>query len=634
MAKDNSTKIVITAEDKASAALKAISTNFDAITAGAAKVAGAFTALTGLSFAGVSAGVVAMVRNTADAQDEMGKMAQKAGMGIEALSGLSYAAKLAGADTETLVTSSKALSTNILDAARAADQGKTMFGALGISVRDSAGGLRATDQIMLDVAERFAGMEDGANKSALAVKLFGRSGLEMIPFLNQGKDGIAALTAEAERMGLVMSEDAAKASEQFNDNIERLSAGAEGIRRSIGNAALPMLNELVQQMTDASTEANSLGGSLRSMTSQANIEDWAEKGAYALAFVVDSGRGVVAIFQALGTTIGAAIAQADLLLNGDVEGARAVGAEWQSQLDQIFNYEQQRDKVDQWFSEYHRTVRVNGEKIVLENAETAKAVQKVYDDYYAELNKKSNGYVEFDEAAMKKQDAIRAKYTEDEKRRTLGEFEFKKQKIEEKYEAELTAVRGAQDAAALETEIRKKMAEEISAIYGSMNSDYVAGENAAVAVTRSSAAERVRIEQGAATAVAAVWSQANAVKAAQTGGAIMNQGSAGEFVSSWDANGNYVGELGTSSSSPRGYATGGSFVVGGSGGTDSQLVTFRASPDERVTIETPAQQRASNGGVTVNVNVANGNPQSIIAAIKQALRVDPGLFSTGAVRAG
>ena len=154
------------------------------------------------------------------------------------------------------------------------------------------------------------------------------------------------------------------------------------------------------------------------------------------------------------------------------------------------------------------------------------------------------------------------------------------------------------------------------------------------AIVRSEAAARVSIERQTASEVAAVWSQANAVKASQTGGVIMNQGGPGEFVSSWDANGNYVGDLGTSSSTPRGYATGGSFMVGGSGGTDSQLVTFRASPDERVTIETPAQQRASGGGVTVNVNVANGNPQSIIAAIKQALRVDPGLFSTGNLRAG
>ena len=51
-------------------------------------------------------------------------------------------------------------------------------------------------------------------------------------------------------------------------------------------------------------------------------------------------------------------------------------------------------------------------------------------------------------------------------------------------------------------------------------------------------AERVGIEQSSASAVVTFWNQANAVKAAQTGGAVMNQGTAGEFVSSWDANGN------------------------------------------------------------------------------------------------
>lgn len=46
-----------------------------------------------------------------------------------------------------------------------------------------------------------------------------------------------------------------------------------------------------------------------------------------------------------------------------------------------------------------------------------------------------------------------------------------------------------------------------------------------------------------------------------------------------------------------GFATGGAFRVGGSGGTDSQLVAFRASPDETVSVQTPAQRRAAaNGG--------------------------------------
>lgn len=58
-----------------------------------------------------------------------------------------------------------------------------------------------------------------------------------------------------------------------------------------------------------------------------------------------------------------------------------------------------------------------------------------------------------------------------------------------------------------------------------------------------------------------------------------------------------------------GFATGGAFMVGGSGGTDSQLVRFLASPDERVTIETPAQQRTGRGGiqVLVNVDASSGN---------------------------
>lgn len=45
-----------------------------------------------------------------------------------------------------------------------------------------------------------------------------------------------------------------------------------------------------------------------------------------------------------------------------------------------------------------------------------------------------------------------------------------------------------------------------------------------------------------------------------------------------------------------GFATGGSFKVGGSGTVDSKLVAFRATPGERVDISTPGQQRHQGGG--------------------------------------
>jgi len=68
-----------------------------------------------------------------------------------------------------------------------------------------------------------------------------------------------------------------------------------------------------------------------------------------------------------------------------------------------------------------------------------------------------------------------------------------------------------------------------------------------------------------------------------------------------------------------GFATGGQFKVGGSGGTDSQVVAFKASPNERVTVETPAQQKESkNSGtvqnISVNFNVTSPNADSFNAS--------------------
>jgi len=45
-----------------------------------------------------------------------------------------------------------------------------------------------------------------------------------------------------------------------------------------------------------------------------------------------------------------------------------------------------------------------------------------------------------------------------------------------------------------------------------------------------------------------------------------------------------------------GYMTGGSFMVGGQGGLDNNIVAFKASNNERVTIETPQQQAVNNQG--------------------------------------
>ena len=70
-----------------------------------------------------------------------------------------------------------------------------------------------------------------------------------------------------------------------------------------------------------------------------------------------------------------------------------------------------------------------------------------------------------------------------------------------------------------------------------------------------------------------------------------------------------------------GFASGGEFMVGGNGGTDSQFVAFRASPDEKVSITRPDQVGSGKSQVMapapqVNVRVVNSiDPAETIAAM-------------------
>lgn len=78
------------------------------------------------------------------------------------------------------------------------------------------------------------------------------------------------------------------------------------------------------------------------------------------------------------------------------------------------------------------------------------------------------------------------------------------------------------------------------------------------------------------------------------------------------------------------FAYGGSFKVGGSGGTDSSLVAFNATPGEQVTVNTPAQQRGSSGGDPINITInAPGADTGTIARITEIVRTEmvPGIIA-------
>ena len=108
------------------------------------------------------------------------------------------------------------------------------FADLGIALRNSDGSIRATDQVMLDVADRFAKMPDGVEKTTLAMQIFGKSGAALIPMLNGGRESVEKLQA-------TMSGDLAKAADEFNDKTVALNATMGLLASRLAEALLPVL---------------------------------------------------------------------------------------------------------------------------------------------------------------------------------------------------------------------------------------------------------------------------------------------------------------------------------------------------------------------------------------------------------
>lgn len=307
-------RILIKATDETKGAFASLQSNMTSVSSAASGLRGVLGSL------GVALSVgafAALIRSSFDATDALGKFAQKAGTTTEALSGLQYAAKLSEVSTESLQIAFKKLASNMFEASTGGKEAAAVFKGLGIEVKNASGGLKATDAVLLELADKFSVMENGAAKSELAVKLFGKSGVDMIPLLNEGKKGIQELADEAERLGIIVSSQFAEDADKFNDNLDRLKSSGQGLAMFLGSGLLPVLNDVAQAFVDTAMESKKLSGSNA-------ITVWAENVALAFASTIDHGNRLINLIRFISealsslATQAAAVAKAGTLASGGI----------------------------------------------------------------------------------------------------------------------------------------------------------------------------------------------------------------------------------------------------------------------------------------------------------------------------
>jgi hypothetical protein len=105
------------------------------------------------------------------------------------------------------------------------------------------------DEQFKTLAEAIKGIEDPALRTAAAMKIFGKGGAALMPFLREGRAGIQALQDEAKSLGLELNLDDANSAAELNDALNRLTRSLKAIPMVVGAAVAPALNALLKPIT-------------------------------------------------------------------------------------------------------------------------------------------------------------------------------------------------------------------------------------------------------------------------------------------------------------------------------------------------------------------------------------------------
>jgi lambda family phage tail tape measure protein len=194
---------------------------------------------------------------------ELYEMSEKTGVSVESLSRLGFAAKQTGVGQDQLAKALERMNKSAFAAATAPEGAKNAYTRLGVSVKDAAGNLKPTSQLFEEVAGKIAGIENPTARGAAAMNIFGRAGAELLPLLNQGSEGIKAMSKEADELGVTISGKTAADSHKFEQTLGEIQGALTGASNAVLKEFLPSLQAfadfIINDLKDPSGIFRSIG---------------------------------------------------------------------------------------------------------------------------------------------------------------------------------------------------------------------------------------------------------------------------------------------------------------------------------------------------------------------------------------
>lgn len=613
MATTQSTVIELTASDKTQAAFGNAQRSLDKLKATAA----GFSAALGPLGAALGGGAfVAFAKTAIDTADNLNDLALKTQSSVGALASLKLISEQSGTSLEEVGKGINKLTLWMAENGQAAKK-------LGIDAQDPV-------EAFIQFAGALERTESPRAKAALANKILGKSYADLMPLLAEGSDGIAR-AAEASREYAHRMELLAPAADKFNDQLARLKQAADLAAASLVNPLLPSLTETATRMAELAEKGGPALAVLRGFAGLGKLPFDAILGDSSLSNLDGSVEGSMkALRQKLSDlTRHRKDAEGQGLLHEWLYGSKAdLDREIEVTRNQLAALQKYQDKLRPPAAP---GVKPKASALLTDSGAASKPKLDVIDPFYSARTAAEKAQQdEINRFMAAQQDDINAlnsalaedtRKAADEAARalegllsntTLARTEAFMKDVEilnqafydgaigvSQYDEAMAQLTTASDKAAGSLKSARSFADDFGeSIADTFERGIISGKKFGDVLKDLDGLIAQMIIREAVTKPLG-----QAISGAFAGGFGNGQNLLGDFASLF------------------GFASGGSFTVGGSGGTDSQVVAFKATPGEMVDVRTPGQQA---GGVTVHVSntyhIDSRTDRASIVAMMEATR--------------
>lgn len=198
--------------------------------------------------------------------DEILSQSAITGVPTEMLQAWEYAAPLIDTDVGTITGAMTKLTKAMGEAQGGSESAQAKFAELGISIEDSSGHLRSSDEVLMDVIDALGQMESGTERDATAMELLGKNAQELNPLINAGSQAIEKYADEAHALGYVLDNDQIAKLGAVDDAYQKLQLTQEAVRKQLAaefapasQAAMELFADVVRKAGEALVNSHLIG---------------------------------------------------------------------------------------------------------------------------------------------------------------------------------------------------------------------------------------------------------------------------------------------------------------------------------------------------------------------------------------